>query len=153
MLEVATRGLFEVFWLLLVSRWVRKVRGRSRALVWAIVVACVFPAMIPLSVAVLLVCGILSIPQETGIGWVVAFGVLSFLGARIVALFTLRLELAQEPICLWSGYWKTILFGCTYVQYRLGKLSGGIAVPPNVVARVESSEVDGGSGTRLVDWR
>jgi hypothetical protein len=117
--ELVTRGFFDMIWLLVLTSWVKKVRGASTAYLWAKLYALTFPAWMMMSVAVLAMTAVVGGDEQASLAWCGPALVAGLLVTRIFALFTLRQELAAEPIGLRTGYWRTILFGTIYLQYCL----------------------------------
>ena len=123
MIDLVTRGFFEIVWLLIQANWIRRLRGRSSAFLWSISFACLLPALFVLILVVAILCAVLRIPIQAYLGWFASLSFLSIVIVRTFAVFTFRMELAQEPIGLRTGYWMTIFFGTIYLQYRLGQFS------------------------------
>ncbi len=124
--EWGTRWLFDIVWLLVLTHWVKKVRGASTAYLWAKLYVLTFPAWMMVTVAALAVTAVVGGDERAAIGWCVAALVAAMLATRVFALFTLRQELAAEPFGLRTGYWRTILFGTIYLQYCLQRYAKGM---------------------------
>jgi hypothetical protein len=115
-LNIVTRSLFAIIWLIVQANWVRKVRGKSMAFRLAIAHLCCFPALFVM-MAIAQFFGIRE--DSTLLGVIFICGLLSFFGLWIATVFTLRDELSEDPINLQLGGVMTLLFGPVYFQYYL----------------------------------
>jgi hypothetical protein len=124
-INALTRGLFGIVWLLIQANWVRKVRGTSRAYVWAIVHAAYLPVGFLAMILVGFAIG-LSHPDNTTGAIQVATGVfvVGFLVLYFCTVFTLRSELEEDPIGIPLGGGMTFFFGTIYFQYHLRDYAG-----------------------------
>ena len=113
-LELITRGLFGPVWLIVQANWVRRVNGKSRAFVLAIVSLCAIPGVILLGGIEGLVG---ATAAQTGI--IVAFGSVIYAGLYLWAVFQLRNELESEPMGIPLGGVMTFFFSVIYFQYHL----------------------------------
>jgi hypothetical protein len=113
-LQLLTRGLFSVIWLIVQANWVRRVNGTSRAFVLSIVNACALPAFVLLiAIEALVKAG------QTAIGIITACGVVGILILSIWTTFQLRYELESDPIGIPLGGVATLFLGVIYFQYHL----------------------------------
>jgi hypothetical protein len=119
-LTLITFGVFASVWLIVQANWVRKALGRSKALPWTIVYASVLPALYLFAFTFGFVGTLLHVQNVREIvviasQWVrVALFVLF-----IVATFTLRIELSEDPINIPLSGPMTFFFGAIYFQYHL----------------------------------
>jgi hypothetical protein len=115
-INVLTRSLFAIVWLVVQANWVRRVRGRSNAFRWAIAHLCAFPVLI-------IILGLaLFVPAKddsASQGLIFACGMVAFSGFWVATVFTLRSELKQSPIGIPLSGVMTLLFGPIYFQYFL----------------------------------
>lgn len=120
-LLAVTLGLFGFVWLIVLSNWVRKVRGNSESFWWAILTLCLFPGfvllMIPIAV-VGMISGIDTKPVEVFL--IDVFRVMVIV-APWIAMMLLGGELREKPIALKAGRWKVAIFGITYLQFCLNR--------------------------------
>jgi hypothetical protein len=121
-LSVITLGYFSSIWFIVQSMWVRKVYGRSKALPWAIVNACILPVFFVFAFGAGII-GVLAHQDVDAIQSVIAIvttfvRVLIFV-AFIVTAYTLRGELEATPIRIPLGGVMTFFFGAIYFQYHL----------------------------------
>jgi|ERR1700733_1938217 hypothetical protein len=115
-LNLITRNLFGIVWLIVQANWVRKVRGKSTAFVLAIVYGNMIPAM----ALVAFVGGRMGATEDSSwLNVVIAVGVLGIVVLWIATVFTLRAELSESPIDIPLGGVMTFLFGPIYFQYFL----------------------------------
>jgi hypothetical protein len=129
-LNLITRNLFGIVWLIVQANWVRKVRGKSTAFVLAIVHCCFFPALILIG----FVGGMLGATENSSwLNVVDAIGVLGFLVLWFATVFTLRSELLESPINIPLSGAMTFFFGPLYFQYHLHdyELGDGGGPAPN----------------------
>lgn len=116
-LNVVTLGIFDLAWIIVQTNWVRKVRGRSTAFIWAIAYASLLPAIFLFFFAVGFAYAMAG--REFQAPVLEGLIRLIFLGVRLAAVYTLRDELQQEPINISTGGIMTFFFGTTYFQYHL----------------------------------
>jgi len=119
-LNIITRGIFEPIWLIVQANWVRKVLGKSKALPWAIVYVCMFPAIFGMAFFVAMVFIVMKVELDPAyLGVLMVLAVLIAIGTRLAAIYILRDELAQAPMHIVLGGVMTFFFGATYFQYHL----------------------------------
>jgi hypothetical protein len=118
-LNVLTRNLFAIVWLIVQANWVRKVRGRSTAFRLAIAHLCFMPALF-LFMTIMQILGIRD--GSTLFGVIFILGLLTFFGLWVATVFTLRSELSESPINLRLSGVMSLLFGPIYFQYFLHDL-------------------------------
>jgi len=126
LLQFLTRGFFELAWLIVQANWVRKVRGKSRALPFSIALASLLPLMILYLLFMAVIMRLLGSSFETGAAIIVGVWLLSFVVLRLVTVFTLRSELEKEPIGIPLGGVMTFFFGTIYFQYHLRDWDGSL---------------------------
>jgi hypothetical protein len=117
--HIITLGYFESIWLIVQANWVRKVRGRSMPMVWAIVYASVFPIFI---IAMIFVGVAAGLAGQTGSDLVEPLTLifrLVIIVTRLTSVYTLRSELEESPINISTGGVMTLFFGSIYFQYFL----------------------------------
>ena len=113
-LQLLTRGLFGVIWLVVQANWVRRVNGNSRAFVLSIVNVCALPAFFLLiAIEAFLNAG------QTAIGTITAVSIVGIMILSIWTTFQLRYELECEPIGISLSRFATLFLGVIYFQYHL----------------------------------
>ncbi len=119
-LNVVTRGLFSLVWMLVQANWTRKVRGRGRAFWFAIAGVCFLPVGFVAFLALGFTVALLhrELPNEL-IGVMTGVLVLGYLGVYFGTVYTLRFELESSPIEIPLGAVMTFFFGTIYFQYHL----------------------------------
>lgn len=115
-LQLLTLGMFALAWLIVQANWVRRVNGQSRAFWWAIVNACMLPALFLLVVIETAVGVPANDPIITIISGVFRLGIVV---TGLGALFILRSELESAPISIPLGAVATFFLGIIYFQYHL----------------------------------
>ena len=119
-LSVVTLGWFGDIWFIVQSAWVRKVYGRSKALPWAIVNVCIFPAFLVFAFALGFIGTLTHMQDIPGVLDTVTliFRILLVV-LWVVTAFTLRGELESSPINIPLSGIATFFFGSVYFQYHL----------------------------------
>jgi preprotein translocase subunit SecY len=120
LLSIVTLGFFGSAWLIVQANWVRKVRGHSRTLPWAIAYASILPAVFVFAI-VMAVLGVLLHLQniqaltELVVEWArIAMGAL-----WMITIYMLHNELSAQPIGIPLSGLITFFFGPVYFQYHL----------------------------------
>jgi hypothetical protein len=113
-LQLLTRGLFSLAWLIVQANWVRRVNGKSRAFVLSIVNACLFPAFFLLIV----IEAVLKAGTDV-IGIITTVFMVIFVVSNLWTTFQLRFELESTPINIPLGGVATFFLGVIYFQYNL----------------------------------
>ncbi len=119
-LEIISVGLFDPVWLVVQANWVRRVKGKSRALPWAIAYLCALPMLFGAVIFVSAAFAFVNMQPDPAIfeGISDLFR-LAVIGLRLLTVFTLRNELAEEPIRVFVGGGLTFFFGAIAFQYHL----------------------------------
>jgi hypothetical protein len=115
-LDILTRSLFGVVWLVVQANWVRKVRGHSTAFVLSIIHMLFYPGLFVMAFIV----GMMG--ATAGSSLVTAMTVAGSITAIVLwvaTVFTLRSELSASPIDIPLGGVMTFFFGSLYFQYFL----------------------------------
>jgi hypothetical protein len=117
-LSIVSYGAFLPIWLLVETLWVRRVKGRCKAFVWAIAHLCSLPFLF---LAVVILAFMADSPQfgdtPQRIGSIVALGIL--LGMYFTTIYKLRAELLAEPFGLALNGPMSFLGGPVYLQARI----------------------------------
>jgi hypothetical protein len=120
LLSVITFGVFGSIWLIVQANWVRKVRGRSNALRWAIAYVSAIPALFLFAVVIGVVGALIHWQNvQAAVSSAAVFVRLAVLVCWIFAIFTLSSELSEEPIGIPLVGVMTFFFGPIYFQYHL----------------------------------
>jgi len=143
-LQIVTRGFFELAWLIVQANWVRKVRGRSRALPFSIALACLLPLMLFYVLFMGVLMRLIGTEFQNGVAIAVGLWVISFVVLRLVTVFTLRSELEEEPIAIPLGGAMTFFFGTIYFQYHLRDWDGSLE-PNGVLGLTGAAPIVGGA--------
>ena len=119
-LSLITLGFFGSVWMIVQANWVRKVRGRSKALPWAIINASLLPAAV-IAGFVVGVVGVMTHVQNlqsitTSLGLFVRIAAFVL---WLVSDFTLSGELEADPINIPMSGAMVFFFGPIYFQYHL----------------------------------
>ena len=119
-LSVVTLGFFGMVWMIVQAAWVRKVRGRSKTLPWTIVYASILPAVYLCAIAFGIIGTLLHVQNVVAIAnaaepWVR----IALFALFLIATYTLRNELCDDPIDLPLTGVMTFFFGAVYFQYHL----------------------------------
>jgi hypothetical protein len=120
-LNIITVSFFGIVWLLVQSIWVRRVRGRSTAFIWAILHAAFVPLLFVSIIGVAIVMGATGnaagyddFVHDVDLPIRLAIAVL-----YLCTVFTLKSELEAEPIGIPLSGVMTFFFGPIYFQYFL----------------------------------
>jgi preprotein translocase subunit SecY len=119
-LSVITLGVFGTVWMIVQANWVRKVRGRSRTLPWAIANASVIPALFLFALVMGGLGAVLHLQNvqaaiEIATQWVR----IVMYALWILTLYMLHNELSAQPIGIPLSGVATFFFGPIYFQYHL----------------------------------
>jgi len=119
-LTVVTLGFFGMAWLIVQANWVRKVRGRSRTLPWAIAYASLFPVLFLFAIVM---GGLGAFLHWQNVQSVVAIAaewvrIANFL-LWILTVYMLGNELNEDPIDIPLNNVMIFFFGPVYFQYHL----------------------------------
>jgi len=117
--NIITLGIFEPIWLIVQANWVRKVRGRSKAMTWAIAYAAILPVLFIAVVSLGIANGISGRTTNDLVEPLTLLFRVAIIIIRIGAVYSLRGELEEKPIELQTGGVMTFFFGSTYFQYHL----------------------------------
>jgi preprotein translocase subunit SecY len=119
-LSIISFGIFGMAWLIVQANWVRKVRGHSKTLPWAIAYASTLPVLFLFAIVMGILGGVFHIAN------VQAFVTSAVLLVRIaifilwiVTIYTLSNELNADPINIPLSGIMTFFFGPVYFQYHL----------------------------------
>jgi preprotein translocase subunit SecY len=119
-LSIISFGIFGMAWMIVQANWVRKVRGRSKALPWAIAYAAALPALFLFAIFM----GVLGAMFH--LANVQAFVASAALLTRIaifvlwiVSIYTLGNELNADPINIPLSGILIFFFGPVYFQFHL----------------------------------
>jgi amino acid transporter len=119
-LNIITLGIFEGVWLIVQANWVRKVRGKSRTMPWAIILAALLPGFFLFIFILGVVFAIAQISLDQSlVGILTNCFRIALVIVRLTTIYTLRNELAEEPINIQTGGVMTLFFGGIYFQYHL----------------------------------
>jgi preprotein translocase subunit SecY len=120
LLWVVTFGIFGSVWLIVQSNWVRKVRGHSRTLPWAIAYTSVLPVLFLFAIVMAVLEVLLSLQNIPAIvGLVIEWAQITLFLLWLVTIFMLSNELSAEPIGIPLSGLGTFFFGPVYFQYHL----------------------------------
>jgi preprotein translocase subunit SecY len=119
-LSIISFGVFGSAWLIVQAAWVRKVRGRSKTLPWAIAYASIIPLYFVFCLALGALGALLHLDNVQSIFATVTLIVrIALFILWIVTVFTLSGELGAEPIEIPLSGAMTFFFGPLYFQYHL----------------------------------
>jgi preprotein translocase subunit SecY len=119
-LSIVTFGFFGSVWMIVQANWVRKVRGRSRTLPWAIANASALPALFLFA----LVMGALGAAYQlentqTDVAIAVEWARVIMGALWLITIYMLHNELSEHPISIPLSGVATFFFGPIYFQYHL----------------------------------
>jgi hypothetical protein len=131
LLNVFTGGVFGAFWMLQISRWVRRVRGVSNAYGWAYVylVVAVLSASYEVS-------ALFKGAHEYLHGYLDAASCILFL----VVAFLLQGEMEERPIALSLSSVMTFFFAPVYFQYHLQTFGERDGVVPGKTLKLSTPD-------------
>jgi hypothetical protein len=116
--DVLTLGIFDPIWLIVQADWVRKVRGRSRAMPWIIAYMVLMLLFVSVTVgAIFLGLAAPAMPDRAD-SITTLFRVVTLI-LRILAIYVLRNELMESPIRISTSGLITYFLGAMYFQYCL----------------------------------
>jgi hypothetical protein len=120
LLSIITFNFFGIAWLIVQANWVRKVRGHSKTLPWAIAYASIIPAYLLFAFAIGALGALLQLQNAQAIFATVTTLVrIAMFVLWIVTVFTLSGELSADPLDIPLSGAMTFFFGPLYFQYHL----------------------------------
>jgi preprotein translocase subunit SecY len=119
-LSFITFGVFGSVWLIVQANWVRKVRGHSRTLPWAIAYASALPALFLFAIFMGALGALLHLENvQAVIASAVLLVRIAIFVLWIVTIYTLGNELNADPINIPLSGILIFFFGPVYFQYHL----------------------------------
>jgi preprotein translocase subunit SecY len=119
-LSTITFGVFGSVWMIVQANWVRRVRGRSRALPWAIVYASVLPVLFLFAIVIGVLGSLLHLQNvQEIVAMAVNWARIAMLLLYILSAYLLGNELNEDPIDIPLSNIMIFFFGPVYFQYHL----------------------------------
>jgi preprotein translocase subunit SecY len=119
-LSLVTFGVFGTAWLIVQANWVRKVRGRSRTLPWAIIYASILPALFLFAIVMGVLGALLHLPNvQATVASVALLARIAIFLFWILTIYMLGNELNAEPIGIPLNNVLIFFFGPVYFQFHL----------------------------------
>ena len=119
-LSLVTFGIFGMVWLIVQANWVRKVRGRSRTLPWAIAYASILPALFLFAILMGVLGAMLHLQDvQATIASVAQLARIAMFLFWILTVYMLGNELNAEPIGIPLNNVLIFFLGPVYFQYHL----------------------------------
>jgi preprotein translocase subunit SecY len=119
-LSVITLGVFGTVWMIVQANWVRKVRGRSRTLPWAIANASALPALFLFAIVMGVLGAVLHVQNvQATVQLAVQWVRITMYALWFITIYTLHNELSEQPISIPLSGVATFFFGPIYFQYHL----------------------------------
>lgn len=120
LLSMVTFGFFGMAWLIVQANWVRKVRGHSKTLPWAIAYASALPALFLFAIVMGILGALFHIADvQAFIRSAVLLVRIAIFVLWIVTIYTLSNELNADPIDIPLSGILIFFLGPVYFQFHL----------------------------------
>ncbi|MEK6398842.1 MAG: hypothetical protein V4734_12210 [Terriglobus sp.] len=120
-LQIVTLGLFQLVWFVVQALWVKRISGKSRSFVWALINLSVLPILLViLMVSAFVLIGIGREADAVELTRILTQGYrVLFLITNLFTVFTMYGQMQEWPISMSLNGVATLFFQCIYFQYRL----------------------------------